>query len=136
MLAETVRLIREGKATATPQEHLQASFQPVIKESDVIIDWAQPTKTIYDLIRGSNPSPGATTHIRGEKLKIWEGKPHSSVGNPGEIVEIKGEQGLVVATGDGSISAQRLQPWKMDKILASEFIVKAALKVGDRFGGV
>ena len=134
MIADAVRLTREESVIPVPQDHSQASFQPVIKETDVIIDWTRSTKTVYNLIRGSNPSPGATTFLRGEKLKIWEGKPYSSNGQPGEIIEIKTDQGFVVATGGGAILAQRVQYRITGKISANEFTEKVSLHINERLG--
>ena len=39
MIPEAVRLIREGKAKPSPQNDSEASYQPVINEKDVIINW-------------------------------------------------------------------------------------------------
>ncbi len=135
MVAEAVRLIRENRASPREQDHSQASHQPLIKESDVIIDWTQSTRRIYDLIRGSNPAPGATTYFRGEKLKIWEGSPDSGDGRPGEIIDILPDQGFLIAAADGSILARRVQFRETGKISATDFLETAALQKGDRLGG-
>lgn len=132
MVAEAVRLIRESKASPKIQDHSLGSFQPVIKESDVIIDWGQSTRKIHDLIRGSNPAPGATTFFRGEKLKIWEGSPCAGKGKPAEIIDIKSDQGVVIATSDGAILAVRVQYKDTGKITAIEFVKKIGLNTGER----
>lgn len=132
MVAESARMIREGKAKPVPQDVSQASYQPIIKEKDVIVEWTQPTQKLYDLIRGSNPTPGATTYFQGEKLKIWEGKPYPMKGQAGEVLKIIDDQGFVVATGDGAILAQRIQYKDTEKINAVEFLDKYPLKVGTR----
>ncbi|CEP67793.1 Methionyl-tRNA formyltransferase [Moorella glycerini] len=135
MVAEAVRLIREGKASPVPQDETQASFQPVIKEADVRIDWRQNAQKIYNLIRGSNPNPGAWTTFRGEKLKIWEARPCQAQGDPGTIIEIPGEEGFVIATGEGAILARRVQYGSSpDKILAGQFITAAAIQPGEQVG--
>ena len=135
MVAEAVRLIRENRASPQAQDQSQASHQPVIKESDVIIDWTQSTRRIYDLIRGSNPAPGATTYFRGEKLKIWEGSPDSGDGKPGEIIDILPDRGFLIAAAGGSILARRVQFRDTGKISAVDFLETAALHKGDRLGG-
>jgi len=134
MIPEAVRLIREGKSKPVIQDETLASFQPVIKEADVIIRWEQPTHRIFNLIRGANPSPGATTYLNGEKLKIWEGRPYPSAGAPGEVMEIKPDEGFVVSTGDGAILAGRVQFRDAGKIPATEFAGQFGLNLGDRLG--
>lgn len=134
MVAEAVRLIREGKARPIPQDEARSSYQPVIKEKDVMIQWAQPTRKIYDLIRGSNPSPGATTSFRSQKLKIWEGKPHGAQGDPGKVIRLIPNQGFAVATGDGAIGVERVQYQSNVKMPCREFIQTHGLKIGDILG--
>ncbi len=135
MVAKAVRLIRKGSADPIPQDNTQASFQPVIKESDTLIDWSQPTQQVYNLIRGSNPSPGAVSSLQGERLKVWEGIPCPAFGKPGEVIEIlMDEKGVVVSTGNGSILVQRVQYKNSGKISAMDFIKEFNLKIGDRLG--
>jgi methionyl-tRNA formyltransferase len=134
MIPEAVRLFREGKANPIPQNDSEASYQPVVKEKDAIIIWERSTQTIYNLIRGSNPSPGATTYLHGEKLKIWEGKPYSAVGTPGKIVKIEAEKGFVVSTGDGAILTQRVQYRDSGKIPAADWVTRYGVMLGDRLG--
>ncbi|QGP92001.1 Methionyl-tRNA formyltransferase [Neomoorella glycerini] len=135
MVAEAVRLIREGKANPVPQDERQASFQPVIKEADVRIDWRQNAQKIYNLIRGSNPNPGAWTTFRGEKLKIWEATSCRGQGDPGTIIEIAGEEGFVIATGEGAILARRVQHGSSpDKMPATQFVTAAAIQPGEQVG--
>lgn len=132
MVAEAVRLIREGKANPVPQDESLASYQPVIKEADVRIDWRQSTQKIYNLIRGSNPSPGAWTTFRGEKLKIWEASPISGCGAPGRIIDVIPEEGFTVATGDGALLVRRVQyGGNMEKIPAGGFVTEAEVVKGE-----
>lgn len=132
MVAEAVRLIREGKANPVPQDESLASYQPVIKEADVRIDWRQSTQKIYNLIRGSNPSPGAWTTFRDERLKIWEASPVSGRGKPGGIIDIIPEEGFAVATGDGAIFVRRVQyGGNVEKIPAGSFVSEAGVVKGE-----
>lgn len=133
LIADAVRLIREGKACPVQQDPAHASYQPVIKESDVVIEWTRPAQKIYDLIRGSNPSPGAATYFRGEKLKIWEAKRFPSTGKPGEILEVQGTGGgFVVGTGNRAILVERVQFRDSGKIPAADFSATFGLKREDR----
>jgi methionyl-tRNA formyltransferase len=134
MVAEAVRLIREGNANPKPQDDAHASFQPVITESDTLIDWSQPTQPVYNLIRGSNPAPGAVSSWKGERLKIWECLPCTDSGKPGEVLEIRSGEGFIVSTGDGSILVQRVQYKDSGKIAAEDFSKDFSLRIGDRLG--
>lgn len=135
MVAEAVRLIREGKAVARPQDESQASFQAVIKEQDVRINWQQDAGRIYNLIRGSNPTPGAWTIWRGQKLKLWEAKPYQAQGSPGMVLEVLEGRGFIIATAKGAILAQRVQYGaSQDKVTAGQFAVAVNLQAGELLG--
>lgn len=133
LIPEAVRLIRDGKAQTTPQDESMASFQPVIKASDTVIAWKNTTQKVYDLIRGSNPSPGASTTFKGKMLKIWEASPYALQGRSGDIIEIVENKGFVVSTADGGILVQRVQQ-DGGKIDAVDFVSEHSLNIGDRLG--
>ena len=134
LIARAVKLIREGKARPIPQDETQASFQPVIKESDTVINWKLTTQRVYDMVRGSNPSPGAVTSYKGRPLKIWEAKPYPLQGRAGDIIELIENRGFVVSTADGGILVERVQV-DGTKIAAAEFSKNQGLRTGDRLGG-
>lgn len=133
LIAQTVTLIREGKARPIPQDESKASFQPVIKASDTVINWKHSTQQVYDMIRGSNPSPGAVTSFKGRELKIWEAKPFPLQGRAGDLIEIVENRGFVVSTADGGILVERVQ-FESAKLAAADFIKKQGLRTGDRLG--
>ena len=132
LVAEAVRLIREGKAVPVAQDESQASFQPVITAADTIIDWRQTTETVYNLIRGANPSPGAVTTFKGAKLKIFECRPYPLQGPAGSVIEVS-DEGFVVSTADGGILVQRVL-YGGEKVGAADFVPRVNLKPGDHLG--
>jgi len=134
LIARAVALIREGKTRPIPQDESKASFQPVIKESNTVINWKHSTQQVYDMIRGSNPSPGAVTSFKGRELKIWEAKPYPLQGRAGDIIEIVENSGFVVSTADGGILVERIQ-FDGAKLAAADFSKNQGLRTGDRLGG-
>ena len=132
MIAEAVRLIREGKAAPTDQDESLASFQPVISTSDTVIDWRQSTETIYNLIRGSNPSPGAVTRLGDQTCALYDATPGDQQGEPGTVIGIAPD-GFTVATGDGAITISSAKPPGQKKLAASDFVTSLNLMVGDQF---
>ena len=132
MIAEAVRLIREGKATPTDQDESLASFQPVISTSDTVIDWTQRTEKIYNLIRGANPSPGAVTKLGEQRCAFYDVAPSDQTGEPGTVIGIAPDS-FTVATGDGAITVSSAKPPGQKKLAAADVITNLNLKVGDRF---
>jgi len=135
-LVESVDLIKEGRAPHIPQDESQATYEGLCTEKEAVINWSQPATKVHNLIRGTNPQPGAITHFQSKRLKIFDSELLANIPNslPGEIVEIA-EQGFVVATISGTILIKRVQPEGSAKIASPGFIEQTHLKVGDRFNG-
>ncbi|MDO8688088.1 MAG: formyltransferase family protein, partial [Dehalococcoidales bacterium] len=134
-LVESVALIRSGKAPRIAQDESQSSYEVLCTENEAIIDWSQPAARIYNLIRGTNPQPGATTYLRGAKLKIFDSALIDTRQDklPGVVSKIT-DKGITVAGKGGAILIKRLQPAGSAKITAAEYGQAVALKAGDCFG--
>jgi methionyl-tRNA formyltransferase len=134
-LVEGIELIKKGMAPRIPQDESQATYEGLCTEKDAIINWSAPIDRVYNLIRGTNPQPGATTYFHGKTLKIFDAKPiYDIVGNlPGQIVDSSAD-GFVVSLKCGAILVQKVQMNKSSKIEAAEFAKQARLEIGDRLG--
>jgi len=134
-LLEAVSLVKAGKAPRTPQDGRLATYEPPCEEKHALIDWRLPVDRVYDLIRGTNPHPGATTYFRKGKLKLYDSEKVPGVGGgPGEVVEV-GEKGFAVASAGGAILLKRVQPEGAGKQPAADFARQVALTPGERLGG-
>jgi len=134
-LVEGIELIKKGIALRIPQDESQATYEGLCTEKDAIINWSAPIDKVYNLIRGTNPQPGATTYFHGKTLKIFDAKPIYDIvgGLPGQIVNSSAD-GVVVSLKRGAILVQKVQMNKSSKIEAAEFAKQARLKIGDRLG--
>jgi methionyl-tRNA formyltransferase len=131
-IRESIELIRQGKAPRTPQDDSQATYEGLCTQA--VIDWNQPARKVYDLIRGTNPQPGAKTSYGGTNIKIFDSElnPGDARGSPGEVIEIK-ESGFLVAALGGAILVKRVQPENSPKIAAADFIARSGIKPGHYF---
>jgi methionyl-tRNA formyltransferase len=134
-LTEAIQLVKEGKAPRVPQDESRASYEPLCQDHHGVINWAEPSPEVYNLIRGTNPRPGASTTCRAERLKIFDSRlVGSSPGPaPGEVILV-GDDGFSVAARDGSILVRQVQPLGSGKISAAEFARNAGLRSGERLG--
>jgi len=68
-------------ATIVPekQDDTHATYAPMLKKEDGLIDWNWPVETIHNRIRGLQPWPGAYTVFRGQRLYLW--KTHIDAGH-------------------------------------------------------
>ena len=132
-MLEAVDMIRDGTAPRVEQDHSQATYESWCRKDDAEIDWSKPVGEIYNLVRGTNPQPGAWTTVAGKVLKIFDCNPAEATGEPGEIIQIT-KEGFTVACGDGGLLVRRVRPHDSGKIAASEFVASASLTAGSRLG--
>jgi methionyl-tRNA formyltransferase len=132
-LLESVRLVKEGKAPRIPQDPSEGEYEPLCQR--MTIDWMYPVGIVYNLIRGCNPSPGASTSWQGAALKVFDCERRAVSGPqaPGTITET-GEDGFLVAANGGSIFVKRVQPAGSGKSGAAEFAAADGMRLGDRLG--
>ena len=134
---EAVDLVKAGKAQRVKQDESRASYEGWCSADNSRIDWGKPWAQIYNLIRGSNPQPGAWTLHDGKKLQIFDSKPLPAkqpsgiAGKMGEVVAIDAES-FTVACADGRIRVFRVRAADGGKVGAAEFAAAAKLVVGTR----
>ena len=135
LLLECLPAYIAGELKPIAQDVRQVTFSPNITPEEERIDWQKTNRQIFNHIRGMYPWPVAHTLWQGERFKIYEATLADGTGKPGEILEV-GKKHLVVATGEGAISLQTVQPAGKPKMSIADFLNGAGrnLAVGDKFG--
>ena len=129
-MAESVDLVRDGKAPRMVQDESQASYESWCRKGDVGIDWTRPAAEIHNLIRGADPAPGAWTAIDGATVQLFGSiRTDATGGAPGEVVAA-GPDGIVIATGDGRVHLTRARAEDGKKLDAGDFVRDTGLAVG------
>lgn len=134
-IVEAVEMVRSGTAPKIIQDESQATYEGWCRPEDVIIDWSKPVAAIYDLIRGSDPSPGAGTALDGRGIQFFRTEKRAGETDraPGEVTEVT-EQGFAVAAPGGALFVRRVQPEGSGKVMAPEWMRSVGLVPGARFG--
>jgi methionyl-tRNA formyltransferase len=133
-MMEALDMVKEGRAPKIPQDNSQATYESWCRRKDVEIDWSKPAEAVYNLIRGSDPQPGAWTTCDGKQVQIYDSALTSGQGEPGTVLDVTGE-GLMIAAKGGAVLVKRVRPEGGKKIAAGEWAGEAGLKAGDRLGG-
>ncbi|EFR44717.1 methionyl-tRNA formyltransferase [Streptococcus pseudoporcinus] len=135
LLLKSLPQYLSGNLKPIPQDHSQATFSPNITAEQEKLNLSQPARQIFNQVRGMNPWPVAHTILKGQRFKIYEASLVEGQGQPGQIIE-KTKKTLVIATGDGALSLQTVQPAGKPKMAITDFLngVGRDLKVGDYFG--
>ncbi len=130
---ESIDLVRAGNPPRIKQDESKATYESWCKHEDSKIDWDSPVVEIYNLIRGTNPQPGAWTTHNGDVLKIFDCSMSEISGVPGEVKEIS-EDGIKVCAKGGGLLIQRVRPENDKKINSFEYASKYKLSCGEIFG--
>jgi methionyl-tRNA formyltransferase len=132
-ICESVDLVREGRAPRIEQDHSQATYESWCGKEDARIDWSAPVGQVYNLIRGTNPQPGAWTVIGGKEVQIYDSAPGEGSGAPGTVLALADDSFEVGGQG-GSIVVKRVRPKGGKKMDAGAFAKETGLKQGARLG--
>lgn len=108
LLARTLRGLREGTLTGTPQQG-EPSYAPLLKKEDGRVDWSKPAGRIYNFVRGMRPWPGAFCFVGSERTKLLRVRAVEGRGEPGIVAEATGDS-LKVGAGTGLVEVLELQP--------------------------
>ena len=132
-IAEAVDLIQAGNPPRIVQDESRANYDPPCGDEHAKIDWSKPAQTVYNLIRGCDPQPGAHTTWQGKMVRLYECRLErgASPAQPGQVVAIDGETVGIAAPG-GTIIAKKARG-EGGKVAAAEFAQQAGLSVGGRF---
>ncbi|MTI61029.1 MAG: methionyl-tRNA formyltransferase [Firmicutes bacterium] len=139
LLLKTILDIAKGTAPREKQNDSLASFAYKLVKSDGEIDWSKEAKSVYNHVRGMNPWPGAFTHYQGELIKIWQvsivedNKYINNDKSVGEILVADEQNGLLVMTGKGLISLEKIQLAGKQRMLVEEFLRGYDLSPGSKF---
>ncbi len=134
LLAKTIDEVVAGTNPRIPQEHLEATYAPMISKTESRLDFSKSAKEVYNTFRGLTPNPGTNICNRGRLLRITrmslsEGK--TPKGKPGEVV-CASKQGLFICCGDGrSISIDRLAPQGRREMSFLDYVNGRCIKKGD-----
>jgi len=138
-MLEAADLVTSNKHREVVQDESQASYEGWFREAEARIHWSQHVDFIHNLIRASDPAPGAWTTLNGVKLQLFESRKELTrtfgavKGKIGELVEIKDSRLVITAQG-GRIHAGKAKLGDGKKVAAAELLSSGQLKPGATLG--
>ena len=154
LLMETVAGLGQGALTPRPQDPAAATFAPMLRKEDGLIDWSRPAREIERRVRAFTPWPSAFTWWQRKRIKVHaatvvpeeradapraEATAADSPASPARrretpgTVSGAGADGIRVATGDGALLLTELQLEGRKRMPAEAFLRGAGLRQGMRF---
>jgi len=135
ILVKGLPALARGELTPVPQDDFRATYAPLLKRKDGLLDWSLAAREIANRIRGFTPWPGTYSMLIGKRILITSASsfnaPSGSV--PGEVLEA-GTGGILVACGEGALRILTLKPEGKREMTTTEFLAGHKLAPGDRLG--
>jgi methionyl-tRNA formyltransferase len=131
LLIQTLNAFETGDIHPVPQDHAHATYAPLLKKNDGLIDWKAPAQSLESFIRGMTPWPGAFTFHGEKRLKIFKAKTifADTCDIPGTVVKGFPDE-LWIATGKGVLSILEIQGESGKRLLIKDFLRGYALPPG------
>jgi len=134
LLVETLARVEAGEAPRRPQDSAAASYAPPLTREEARLDWRRPAERLHNLVRATNPAPGAYTFRDGSRLKILHTEIVKNAGPaggvPGRVTET-GQRGFVVETGDTGLLVREVQPENRRVMTAHDYVLGYRLQAGE-----
>ncbi|MEG4625352.1 methionyl-tRNA formyltransferase [Microcoleus sp. w1-18aA5] len=155
LLVETLVKLRDDQIEAVVQNDAEATYAPMIKSADYVLDWSKSAIDLHNQVRGFFPD--CTTTFRGNSLKViatvpvgpeyWLQMPadlrvlerewpvlDQLSGANGEVVKVVKGLGAIVQTGDGLLLLREVQLAGKKVQSGVDFANGTRLAVGEIFG--
>ncbi|MEG4939351.1 methionyl-tRNA formyltransferase [Microcoleus sp. F4-D5] len=155
LLVETLVKLRDGQIEAVVQNDAEATYAPMIKSADYVLDWSKSAIDLHNQVRGFFPD--CTTSFRGNSLKViatvpvgpeyWLQLPadlrvlerewpvlSELSGANGAVVKVVKGLGAIVQTGDGLLLLREVQLAGKKVQSGGDFANGTRLVVGEVFG--
>jgi methionyl-tRNA formyltransferase len=136
VLKETLERLQAGTLVGIPQPHEQATHAPMMEKETGHIDWSRDAQAVHNLVRGTDPWPGAFTFYRGERMRIWKTavSTQSIKGKiPGTICTVDRE-GVLVVCGTGAVIVREVQFDSSKRMSVDEYIRGHQINEGEVLG--
>ncbi len=131
LLLETLEGLQRNEVERKAQDHSAATYAPQLVRENGRVDWNLDAKSIYNIIRGTNPWPGCYTVYKGERMKLWEAKvlEQKSRGTAGKVLEA-GHGGMLVQAGSGTLLVTKIQMPSSRVMTVDEYLRGNSLETG------
>ena len=139
-IEEALDRMARNVETYSPQDQSRVTIARKLRKADGHINWQDSNRHIHDQVRALIPWPGAFTHYKGTCLKVF--RTVLAIGAaladqkpvPGTIIQADKQLGILVATGEGYLSVQEVQPEGGRRMSAYDFILGHKLEPGTKLG--
>ncbi|ELY4673452.1 methionyl-tRNA formyltransferase [Cronobacter muytjensii] len=110
-LLATLSDLASGAVVPEKQDDAKATYAEKLSKEEARLDWMLSAVQLERCIRAFNPWPVSYFMIDDQPVKVWKASvlDQQSKAAPGTVLEA-GKQGIQIATADGILNLENLQP--------------------------
>ncbi len=112
----------------TKQDESKATYFPMIKKEDYLIDF---NTCAFDLCNKIRALENCYFIYKGMRFKVLFAVPNERIGQVGEILTCNGKTGLIIACKDRAIEVVTIQPEGKQKMFALQYMNSNKFTLGD-----
>ena len=150
LLVRTLEALEAGALEPRPQCDAAATYAPMLRPLDGIVDWRRVSREVAWRVRAYEPWPGSRSWLRGEAVRIVASRPLAScdgvegqtaLDRPGAFLGCRRLEGIgrapvVRCGGSSALALCRVQRPGGRQISGLDLANGLRLAVGERFGTV
>ena len=108
---------------AVAQDDSQANYAEKLSKEEAQLDFTKPAAALEREIRAFNPWPVSYLQLGNQQLKIWQSRvePLPQTETPGTVLNVD-KKGIVIATSEGALVLEQLQPPGKKAMAVADFI--------------
>jgi methionyl-tRNA formyltransferase len=132
MIVAALEDVGSGKSVALPQSESLATYARKISKVETVLDWSRPADELERAVRAFRPSPGASTTLGSDSVKVWRASERDERGEPGVLLRVD-DGALVIGCASRALAVTEIQRPGGRRLTTAEFLRGHALKPGTRF---
>lgn len=113
------------------QDESEMTYYPMLTKEVSLLDFNQISVKLVNLIRGLSSCNTAYFMHNNVRYKVLFASVTDGQGQAGQVLEASAKKGLVIATSDGAIRVETIQPEGKKPMNAKDFCNSGKIKVGD-----
>ena len=121
LLARALPKLASGELSFARQDESAVTYCRKLEKNDGTLDFSSPATALAARINGLFPWPACTVELGGHPIKRGLADALANRGAPGEVLGADAD-GLLIATGEGSLRVRRLQRAGGRMLPAHEFL--------------
>ena len=140
LLSETLQRIERNEVTPEAQNEREATYAPILKREDGLLDWQLNAREIANRVRAFQPWPAVYTSFHKARLILWQATELSQNDRPTvpieqakvAVITAIDKTGFVVACANQTfLHIAEVQLEGKRRVAAKDFLNGARLSVGD-----